>query len=387
MRARASSVGSAVTGPTIGQATEALAALGVRGRGENASVDRVDTFLQRAGASADEIARAEAEGWLPLLVVDRLLVPGAPTYDLAALAREAGVGEEFARRVWRTMGFPDVPGDVPLFTDRDVDALRGAAGRITDATDVEAFLRQSRAIGAAMARVGAIDADVIADVVWRLREAGLGEREVAGALLDAIDWAGLATVLDHVHRIQARAAVWRRLTRDTLTELEIAIGFADLAGFTRLSAELEPDDLSDLLLRWEDVAYDRTAQHAGRVVKTIGDEVMFAGLGESVLGIALDIVDAAAADPRMPAVRVGVASGPVIARDGDYYGPVVNLASRLTEMADRGTVLASRSLHDEFGGDPLLEWDFTGPRHVRGIGDTEVFVVRRASGVSQGPVA
>lgn len=340
------------------------------------------SFLRESGASDDEIDRAASEGWLPLLTVDRLLLPGEPVYDAAGLAGAAGVPADFARRIWRALGFPDVPAGLPVFTDRDAGALREAAKRIGLSGDVDAFLRGTRAISAAMATVGAIDAEVIAEAISAQRAAGSSDEQIAAALVGALDWPGFAVLIDHVHRIQARAAVWRRLTLDAIADVGIAIGFADLAGYTTLSAELEPDQLSALLARWEDIAYNCTAEHAGRVVKTIGDEVMFAGLAESVLGTGLEILDAASADPLVPPVRVGLASGSVIARDGDFYGPVVNLASRLTEIAGRETVLASASLHDQFAHDPLLEWESIGWRHLRGVGDVDVYAVTRRRSVA-----
>ena len=163
-------------------------------------------------------------------------------------------------------------------------------------------------------------------------------------------------LLVHVAGLQFRAALWRRMALDAAPDLTVAIGFADLAGYTVLSAELEPDGLSEFVGAWEELVYDTVAEQSGRVIKTIGDEAMFAGLSAQVARIAIALRDRAR-ERALPAVRAGLASGMVVARDGDFYGPVVNLASRLTEIAPAGTILASAALHDELAADPALDVD------------------------------
>jgi len=107
-------------------------------------------------------------------------------------------------------------------------------------------------------------------------------------------------------------------------------------------------------------------------VKTIGDEVMFAGLSLQVARTAIALRDAALAHD-LPAVRTGIAAGMVVARDGDFYGPVVNLASRLSEIASGGLIYASDALHDELAGTASFVWAELGTRHLRSIGPVTVF--------------
>ena len=114
----------------------------------------------------------------------------------------------------------------------------------------------------------------------------------------------LAALLVYAAQLQLRAALWRRLSRDAVPDLAVAIGFADLAGYTTLSAELDSDHLAEFVGRWEELAYDTVARHGGRVVKTIGDEVMFAGLSAQVARIAIALRDAAG-EQRLPPVRAG----------------------------------------------------------------------------------
>ena len=95
--------------------------------------------------------------------------------------------------------------------------------------------------------------------------------------------------------------------------------------------------------------------------------------------IALALVDRVVADATLPEVRVGVAYGSVLARDGDFYGPVVNLASRITGRARRGTVLASEPLHAVLADDPDFAWRVLRTRRIRGIGEVALTVLRRSS--------
>ena len=146
-----------------------------------------------------------------------------------------------------------------------------------------------------------------------MRAEGLDDEAIAETVMLGIDWPSLAMLIDHVHRVQARAAVWRRLARARYADVGLGVGFCDLAGYTELSVELDPDALSDLLTTWEDVAYDVVARLGGRVVKSIGDEVMFVGIAEDVAHIGVALSRAIQRDVELPPARSGVASGPVIA--------------------------------------------------------------------------
>ena len=333
-------------------------------------------FLLDAGASEDDVARAETEGWLPLLTLDRLVTPGPARHDAAAVAALAGCDVDHLRRLWRAVGFPDVPDGLAVFTDADVDAARRLArGGLAAGVDFATTLRHVRVISAAATRIASVVADDWGDLVRRRRERGDDDEAIAVELLDQFDGADLAALLVHVAGLQLRAAVWRRMALDAEPDLAVAIGFADLSGYTALTAELEPDSLAEFVGVWEEVVYDTAAQHGGRVVKTIGDEAMFVGLPSHVARVAIAL--RANADARgLPAVRAGLAAGEVVARDGDFYGPVVNLASRLTEIAPAGAILASDALHAELAGDPALAWVAEGTRDLRSIGPVEVFALR-----------
>jgi len=79
-------------------------------------------------------------------------------------------------------------------------------------------------------------------------------------------------------------------------------------------------------------------------------------------------------------VRTGLAAGMVVARDGDFYGPVVNLASRLTEVVPPGEIYASEALHDQLAADPSFDWTAIGPLELRSIGPAQVFALNSSAG-------
>lgn len=337
--------------------------------------------LIEAGASEGDIERAAAEGWLPVLALDRILMPGAPKYDLAGLAREAGTDIGTAARIWRSLGFPDMPAGIAAFTDQGVEMLRAAVTRVDTERSAQFFDRQVRVISASLARIAEVEADMIADALEILAETGEDPEEMTAMLVDQLDWTTIARLVDYAHRLQLRAAVWRRLARDIAgATVDIGIGFVDLVGYTAISEEVDDKSLGELLTRFELLTSDIIAEHGGRVVKTIGDEVMFAGVAKETTLIAIEIVRRAAEDSMLPPVRAGVACGPLIARDGDYYGSAVNLASRVTDRARPGTVLASESLRGALRDDVDFAWRTIGRRRLRGIGEVELFRVRRAGG-------
>jgi adenylate cyclase len=346
--------------------------------------DGLHRFLLDAGASERDIERADTEGWLPLLTLDRLVSPGSARYDAAGVAALAGCDEDRLRQLWRAVGFADVPAGLAVFTDADVDAARRMAkGGLGPGIDFATTLRHVRVISAAATRIASVVADDWGDAVRRQRADGVDDDAIALGLIERFSGEDLAALLVHVTSLQLRAAVWRRMALDASPDIAVAIGFADLAGYTVLSAELAPDRLEAFVGEWEAIVYDTAAQQAGRVVKTIGDEAMFAGLPAQVARIAVAL-RAGARDRGLPPVRVGLAAGMVVARDGDFYGPVVNLASRLTEIAPADAIYASAAIHDELAADDALQWTFEGTRDLRSIGRVPVFSLQ-ATGSPEDP--
>jgi adenylate cyclase len=167
----------------------------------------------------------------------------------------------------------------------------------------------------------------------------------------------------------------------TLTPM--AVGFADMSGFTTLTRKATEAELADLLDAFEATATEVIAARGGRIVKTIGDEVLFvAGTAAAGAEIALDLLDRAAADERLPPLRAGLAYGPVVSRLGDVYGSTVNIASRLTSLSRPGWILVDRGMADALAGDDRFVLRSRRPESVRGFHHLRQWRLKAASDVA-----
>ena len=191
----------------------------------------------------------------------------------------------------------------------------------------------------------------------------------------------VSRVIDLVWRRHLQAEARARMVRDhaAVDPARRVVGFADLVGFTALSQQIEPHELATVVERFELIAYDTVVSRGGRVVKMIGDEVMFAVEDErAAVEIALTLARTYREDDELNDVRVGLAAGPVLVREGDLFGPVVNRASRIVNIAFPGTVVCSPELRDALGDEPDLEWKSIGQRNLKDIGRLQLSVLRRA---------
>jgi adenylate cyclase len=183
---------------------------------------------------------------------------------------------------------------------------------------------------------------------------------------------------------------WRRHLAAAVTRLEalgandedlhtvqVTVGFADLVSFTALSNEMDEDRIGDLVEVFESRCADVVAARHGRVIKTLGDSVLFVCEDPvRALQIAVGIVDVIGRDSRLPDVRVGLSTGAVVTRMGDVFGPPVNMAARLTTLARRNRVITDHATADRLPAD-LFDTRPLPPRPVRGFGLVEPVAVRR----------
>ena len=307
-----------------------------------------------------------------------------PTLRRADVVAATGVAPDRTVRWWRAMGFPEVPDDVAAFNDVDLD-LVARLGELEDAGLVGDgdILRLARLLGASFQRIAeaqlALMEELLANVPGADPEALNRERLVA--LLDADDPALMKLLhrsMTYVWQRHMVAALGRRLEAEDHTD-DLAVGFSDLAGFTKLSRSLTQTELTTLIDRFESTAFEVVSESEGRVVKLIGDEVMFVAptLAEAVR-IALELGERLAAMPGLPAVQSGVTFGPTVSVAGDVFGTTVNLASRLTSIARNGTVVVPRDQAELLAdADDLVVRMLRRNYSLKGIGDTRIAVVTR----------
>lgn len=350
-----------------------------------------DELLAR-GLSGAELDQAEREGprALEALAIECLLLPAERRRTRVELERESGADDQFARRLWRAMGFPDVADDQATFTEDDAQALSTVCRLIEEGiVDADVAVQMTRLMGHAVARIA--DAEVALmqetltgglDPASVVEDPDMQEQAVA-SLVAAVDWLLPTTdaLLAYLHRRHLADAAKRALLTPAAEERThpVTVGFADLVGFTVLSRQLAEHELADAVNRFETVAFDVIALHAGRVVKTIGDEVMFLADDPAVAAqISLSLAEQLADDPDLQGLRVGLATGPVVRRQGDLFGPTVNLASRAVGVAYPGTVLVSEDVHDALADDERFTFRSIPTQHLKGIGRTHLYVLRRA---------
>lgn len=311
--------------------------------------------------------------------IEEFLLGGPRRYTKRQLIAESGLDGEFADRLWRSLGFAEVGDDEVVFTDGDRDALvelekLRQAGLISG--DVEEAM--SRSVGQAMAGL----ADWQVEMLYQLVDYGhtavpddemyrLGERIIP--LLEEVQ--------TYVWRRHLAAAAIRFLhdqPGDSDTRIQ-TVGFADLVGFSRTTRRAGPGELTDLIEDFHRIANEVIAAEHGRVVKTVGDEVLFvADHPEEGAEIALQLLDRLADAPRLPQLRIGVAEGSVVCRFGDVYGEVVNIAARLTSHAHPGRVLVDRNLANALRDDDRFVLRMRRSLAVRGYRHLQTWGLTRA---------
>ncbi|WP_030363573.1 MULTISPECIES: adenylate/guanylate cyclase domain-containing protein [Streptomyces] len=299
----------------------------------------------------DGAAGADGADKDPLaLRLEQLILGADRRYTPFQAARSAGVSMELASRFWRAMGFPDI-GQAKALTEADVLALRRLAGLVEAGLLSEAMAVQvARSTGQTTARLAEWQIDSFLEGLTEPPEPGMTRTEVTYPLVELL-LPELEEFLVYVWRRQLAAATGRVVQAaddEEMVDRRLAVGFADLVGFTRLTRRMEEEELGELVEAFETTAADLVAAHGGRLIKTLGDEVLYAADDAGTAAeIALRLIETMANDETMPELRVGIAFGTVTTRMGDVFGTTVNLASRLTSIAPRDAVLVDGALAEE----------------------------------------
>jgi adenylate cyclase len=338
-------------------------------------------LLEAAGVAADEIDTAEADGTLGLLAIDRLILAGeTPKYTRAEVEALTSLGSDQSR-FWRALGFTDPGPDERVFSDIDVEMLERVDQMLRlRLVDKDVALQMARVIGQSTSRVASAQIDAIES---RIDEPPSGTDSEPAVMRAQLLLPMMPRILEYAWRRHMQVAARRRLVREagaSAGSSTVTVGFADLVGFTALSQQVDDHELAAIVDRFETLAYDTVGSLGGRVVKMIGDEVMFAIDGAGVgVEIALSLAEAYHDDESLSDVRVGLACGNVLEREGDLFGPTVNLASRIVSIAYAGSVVVAGDVHDELADDPGLRWKSLRTRYLKDIGRVQLWTVRRES--------
>jgi len=298
----------------------------------------------RGGSLADMTAAAD-DGELARLAAERFFLPATGRRTLTQVAETVGVSADDLRQLFHLCGLDIADGAEPGLTDADADLAR-------------TFLDATRLLGADAAtqllRVVAASVERIADAAVSAFVTTAGPTSLAddSALVDATSRATalqdrLPAAMDTLLRHQLVRLARPNVTgaRAPFEVASAAVGFVDLVGFTSLAQRVPLDELGRLLAAFESGATEAVTAHQGRVVKFVGDAVMFrtTTLAHASLA-AIDLVDRLA-DTSGQVARGGIAAGEVLVRAGDCFGPVVNLAARATAAAPPAAVVVATLDH------------------------------------------
>jgi adenylate cyclase len=312
------------------------------------------------------------------------LLGGPRRYTRPELVERAGIEDDRARSLWRALGFATTTDGERQYTDADVEALENVR-RLAQVGEIDDDLMQAitRIIGQTFARLASWQGQLVVELVARRPELlGNGEPEELVALLDR-----LLPLVD-----QLQEYVWRRQLAAYFSRVAsnsgagggavapAAVGFVDMADFTALTRRSSEAELRELLTAFESLSTEVVGARGGQIVKTIGDEVFFVSDDPAAAAfVALELVEAADRDERLPQVRAGVACGEVVRRLGDVYGQTVNIASRLTSIARPGSVLVDENMAAALEGHDAFVLRSLRPTSVRGYRHLRPWLLRRAA--------
>lgn len=352
-------------------------AAGLYGHEVDAGTGRLELlrWLEAAGFTIADMVEANDHAGLGALAGDRRIVPGERLPDATAIeisgldpARFAAVTTAFGFAPWATS-----PPDQLGLTETEAESL-AAVARLSTMFSEEETLAFLRVVGSSLARVAEAGVSIfLTDIESPLLAARGSELDLAEKVLEATGLLdGLIPLLDPVLRRHVLHAI-ERTRLSAIDELErlryrYAVGFVDLVGFTPVAHAMSARELARFLRDFEGRAHDAVTSAGARLVKLIGDEVMFvAPDADSACGVAqvlmTSVATTAGVDVRP---RGGVAWGEVLVRGGDYYGSVVNLASRLVETAVPRELLVTEAFAE---ASTCLEFEPAGRRMLKGFSE------------------
>jgi len=339
-------------------------AAGLEGPERAARLALIERLLDR-GCAPGEIRDAHARGRLTLLPLE-LTLRDEGSRTLEEIGADHGIDPEALVITRRALGLPTERGQ-PLYGR----ALDGQARRLGTALEagipLDALVTINRVVGRAMATIASAARDTMETLLAQTDDEesvrALRAAEATEALLPDFEQVLVYALGEHVREL-VRLAAGTRLARAGEPDVrEVGIAFADLVDFTGLGDRLAPNELAEVAERFETLAFE-ALEPGVSVVKTIGDEVMLASPDPAALVASVLALIGAVEGSDLPPIRAGAAAGPARHRAGDWYGRTVNLASRLTALAEPGTLSADPGL---VAATPAVAWRPDGKRAVPGF--------------------
>ncbi|MDQ6747902.1 MAG: adenylate/guanylate cyclase domain-containing protein [Candidatus Dormibacteraeota bacterium] len=307
---------------------------------------RLVDYLLRHGISREEVAEAARTNQLPLLVLSQTLA-GKTTLTRRQMARQSGVPVEMVDRITRALGVASGHEDEALYSQREVYAIR-LIGSLRSVYSDDDLVEVASVVGRAIHEIAEATLELFRRRFAKpFAEAGASELEMMLRLATVIDLTVPTTgpMLELVLRRQlevtsrSEAVVQLERTRTSLDgQVEQAVGFADIVGFTEASTRMNALEVSQLAARLLRTAEEVFPRRGARLVKTIGDAVMFTAPDALSAAVAAGDLVRMWKSTEGPDLRVGIAQGPMLRAYADYFGRTVNVASRLSDAAPAGMI-------------------------------------------------
>jgi adenylate cyclase len=345
---------------------------------------RVVARLRARGHSLEQIKRASDRGQLAVGPIENLLSTSEERYTLQEAASATGLEEELVERIFTTLGLGSIAAHA--LSDEDVEMLKYVAAVLDAGIPLEAYLQLSRVYGQALAQIA--DAEVrlfhlyVHEPLMRQGMPGLEIAEQMEGLVGEV-LPFIAPLLAFVHGRFLAHFVEQDVIGHMESDLDeasdegrlrVAIAFADLAGYARLTVERGDEAAVGAVERFVE-AVELSLPPDARVTKTLGDEVMVVGSDPAALTEWAVGLQAETAGDQDASVRIGIHYGDALYRDGDYYGREVNQAARVVARAGGGEVLVTRPVVEMASGVDGLEFDRIGEVRLKGFSEpTELFI-------------
>lgn len=331
--------------------------------------------------------------------LERRLLGGPRALKRREVASGAGISLLSAKKLWRALGFPNVTDDEVAFTEIDLEALLSIVENVRQGyLSEETAISITRSFGQMTDRmviwqIEALVEDFVQNKKMTDREAREEVLRVLPKLIEPME-----KILMYSWRRQMNAAIQRQVLRvesglkasaegrtgdedDAPLPLARAVGFADLVSYTSLSRRMNERTLAQLVQRFEQKSSEIIAVGGGRLVKTVGDEVLFvAETPQAGAEISLALAEEFRADEFLPDARVSLVWGRVLSRLGDIYGPTVNLAARLTALSEPGKVYCDALTASTLSGDKRYIVERQQSHEVRGFGEITPYILARGEG-------
>jgi adenylate cyclase len=328
--------------------------------------------LHEGGCTLEQLREGVGAGRLQLLAVERLL-ERQRVHTMREAEQTAPFPPGFVARNHRAIGLPLPDPDEPVYDDEQVENLTTLLAMMQAGLPEDDLHLLGRILGQSLRRT----AEAIVDVLSRaLAQSGDTESDVALRLADFAEamLPLLPRLTGSVMRLHLLDVVQSEAVEGAESDAggvagarDVAVAFADLAGFTALSEEVGIEELGRVAGRFEALISD-IAEPPVRLVKVLGDGAMLVSQDADALVLAMvDLVQAAAATEELPPAHAGVAHGPALHSAGDWFGRTVNVAARLCAAAPPGSVIATLQVRE--AADGRVEWEDAGAFALRGISE------------------